>query len=79
METKTCDPAEMGWEQCTFAGSERAQLIVWSRLPIRERLEALEQMCDHARETIAWRQREGLPYFDPENGELIKPRKSSTC
>ncbi|MGI8820243.1 MAG: hypothetical protein ACR2ID_05155 [Chthoniobacterales bacterium] len=76
MEIRTCGPSGMGWDQCTFEGSERAQLIVWSRLPLRRKLEALEEMCDHARATIASRQRAGLPYFDPETGELVKPEKS---
>jgi hypothetical protein len=39
---------------------------------LREKLLALEQMCDHARATIAWRKAKGLPYFDPFTGELVK-------
>lgn len=66
------DATEIDWESCTFAGSEREQLRRWAALPLRAKLQALEQMCDHARATIAWRQREGLPYFDPMSGELIK-------
>ncbi len=79
VKAKTCDPSGMGWEQCTSAGSERAQLIVWSRLSIRETLQALEQMCDHARATIAWRRRKGLPDFDPETGELVNGSSSPSA
>lgn len=71
----TVNPAnskEIDWESCTFEGSERQQLQRWAALSLRAKLEALEAMCDHARATIAWRRREGLPYFDPTTGELVK-------
>ncbi len=60
------------WESCTFEGSELEQLRVWRKLPLRQKLLALEQLCDHARATIAWRKSRGLPYFDPATGELVK-------
>jgi hypothetical protein len=60
------------WELCTFEGAEMEQLRVWSSLPLREKLLALEEMCDHARATIAWRKAKRLPYFDPFTGELVK-------
>lgn len=66
------DPSGLGWEQCTFEGSERAQLRVWAALPLRVKLEALEQMCDRGRRMVAWRRSQGLPYFDPDSGELIR-------
>jgi hypothetical protein len=61
----------MGWEQGTSAGSERAELLVWAKLSIRERLTALEEMADFSRRIVAWRQRAKLPYFDPHTGELV--------
>jgi hypothetical protein len=61
----------MGWEQCTATGSERAQLVVWSSLSLRQRLEALDELCERSRRLLAFRQRCGLPYFDPETGELV--------
>ncbi len=67
---------EKNWERCTFEGAEREQLRVWSRLPLREKLLALEAMCDHARATIAWRKARGLPYIDPTTGELVGTRGS---
>jgi hypothetical protein len=62
---------QINWESCTFEGAEREQLRVWSRLPLRNKLQALEEMCDHARATIAWRRRQGLPYIDPFTRERV--------
>jgi hypothetical protein len=62
------------WESCTFEGAEREQLRRWSRLPLRNKLQALEEMCDHARATIAWRYRKGLPYIDPSTRQLVPGR-----
>ncbi len=75
MEIETGDPAAMGWEQCTPEGSERAQLKVWMALPLRTKLEALEEMCDRSRRMIASRRERGLPYFDPETGNLVPGRE----
>ncbi len=72
MKVETRDPAGMGWEQCTPEGSERAQLKVWAALPLRAKLEALEELCDQSRRMIAWRRERGLPYFDPVTGELVR-------
>lgn len=63
---------EIDWDACTFKGAEREQLRVWSRLPLRRKLLALEEMCDLAGETLAWRKSRGLPYIDPETGELAE-------
>jgi hypothetical protein len=71
MNPKTCDPAGMGWEQGTFAGSERAQLIVWSRLSLRQKLVAVEELCDLSRRLLEQRRKAGLPYFDPDTGALV--------
>lgn len=66
------DPGrEISWSLGTWEGAERDQLRHWVALSLREKLQALEQMCDHARPTIAWRRGKGLPYFDPETGELV--------
>jgi hypothetical protein len=65
---------QIDWESCTFEGAEREQLRRWSRLPLRNKLQALEEMCDHARATIAWRRREGLPYIDPYTRQLVPGR-----
>jgi hypothetical protein len=77
MEIKTCDPSGLGWEQCTAEGSERAQLLVWMKLSVRQKLAAVEEMSERSRRWLARRQREGLPYFDPATGELVKPPRGT--
>lgn len=62
---------QIDWDSCTFEGAEREQLRRWSRLPLRNKLEALEGMCDQARATIAWRRRQSLPYIDPHTRQLV--------
>ena len=62
---------QIDWESCTFEGAEREQLRRWSQLPLRNKLQALEEMCDRARATIEWRRRQGLPYIDPSNRQLV--------
>jgi hypothetical protein len=68
---------QIDWELCTPEGQDMDQLRHWSALPLRAKLVALEQMCDHARATIEWRRREGLPYIDPESGEVVRPERRS--
>jgi hypothetical protein len=63
---------EIDWESCTFEGSEREQFRVWSRLPLRRKLMALEEMGDLAGKMLEWRKSRGLPYIDPDTGELVK-------
>lgn len=63
------------WSICTPEGSEREQLRRWAALPLRRKLLALEEMCDHARATIEWRRQQGLPYFDPVTGELVRNKE----
>jgi hypothetical protein len=63
---------EIDWESCTFEGSEREQLRVWSRLPLRRKLMALEEMGDLARKMLEWRKARGLPFIDPATGQVTK-------
>jgi hypothetical protein len=63
---------EIDWESCTFEGSEREQLRVWSRLPLRRKLMALEEMGDLATKMLDWRKARGLPYIDPDTGVLVR-------
>ena len=74
MNPERRDDSSIDWSACTFEGAEREQLRVWSRLPLRRKLEALEEMCDHARRTLEERKRRGLPYIDPFTGEAVHPR-----
>jgi hypothetical protein len=63
---------EIDWESCTFEGAEREQLRVWSGLPLRQKLQAVEEMGELANKSLEWRKSRGLPYFDPGTGELVK-------
>ena len=65
-------PREIDWESCTFEGSEREQLRVWIRLPLRRKLMALEEMGELAGRMLEWRKVRGLPYIDPATGDLVK-------
>lgn len=60
------------WSSGTFAGSELEQLRVWSRLTVRQRLQALDEMCALARRSLAERRRLGLPYIDPDTGQAVR-------
>jgi hypothetical protein len=62
---------QIDWSLCTPEGQDLDQLRRWSALPLMAKLRALEEMCDHSRATIKWRQSRGLPYFDPHTGELV--------
>lgn len=72
---QTPDLDHFDWSRTTWEGSELEQLRVWSKLTIRERLLALEELCDHARRTIQWRTERGLPYIDPYTNEVVVPPK----
>lgn len=63
---------EIDWDSCTFEGSEREQLRVWSALPLRQKLMALEEMSDMAYATIERRKAQRLPYIDPFTGEVVR-------
>jgi hypothetical protein len=60
------------WSLCTYAGAEREQLRRWSKLPLRAKLAAVEEMGDLAERFLTERRARGLPYFDPQTGELVR-------
>lgn len=41
-------------------------------LPFPIKMRALEEMCDHSRETVEYLRSRGLPYFDPHTNELVR-------
>jgi len=71
IESPKSEPA-IDWSLCTYAGAEREQLRRWSKLPLRAKLAAVEEMGDLAARFLAERQAKGLPYFDPQTGELVR-------
>ena len=64
-------PDLIDWSLCTFEGSESEQLRRWSELPLRAKLEALDEMSAHALRTLENRRKAGLPYIDPDTGDLV--------
>ncbi len=67
----TQQPDDIDWSLTTWEGSRREQLRRWSKLTFDEILEAQEEMADLARETIARRRQQGLPYIDPHTRERV--------
>ncbi len=65
--------AEIDWSLCTYAGAEREQLRRWSKLSLRAKLEAVEEMGDLAANFLNWRKARGLPYIDPDTGQAVRP------
>ena len=59
------------WSLTTWEGSRRAQLRDAMKLTLTEKWQAVEEMADWARATIASRRARGLPYVDPYSGEHI--------
>ncbi len=53
------------WDATTYKGSRRRQHLAFHALPLRRKLEMVEQLCDHARDTMSQRAAAGLPYHDP--------------
>jgi hypothetical protein len=60
------------WSLCTYEGAEREQLRRWSQLPLRAKLEAVEEMGELAERFLNDRKARRLPYFDPYTAELIR-------
>lgn len=62
------------WSLTTWEGSRRAELRDWMKLTLTQKWAAVEEMCDHAEATVAWRRRQGLPYIDPFTRALVPGR-----
>ena len=65
------DDDGIDWSLTTWEGARRAQLRDAMKLTLTEKWQALEEMADWARATIASRQARGLPYIDPHTGERV--------
>ena len=65
------DEDGIDWSLTTWEGSRRAQLRDAMKLTLTEKWQAVEEMADWARATIAWRRARGLPYIDPYTGERV--------
>jgi hypothetical protein len=65
------EEATIDWSVCTWEGSRRAQQKSFSALPLREKLEIVEEMADLVRRFEEERKRQGLPYTSIEAGERV--------
>jgi hypothetical protein len=72
MKTPASGTDDIDWSLCTYEGAEREQLRVWSRLPLRAKLAAVEEMGELAERFLNDRKARNLPYFDPETGVLLE-------
>jgi hypothetical protein len=72
MKNKPNETDGIDWSLCTWEGAEREQLRQWNALPLRAKLEAVEDMAKLAERFLAERRARGLPYFDPQTGELVR-------
>jgi hypothetical protein len=73
------EESKIDWNLCTWKGSRLQQHREFRALPFRRKLEVIEEMADHARETLEWRKSRGLPYIDPATGEAVKPGSASAA
>ncbi|MEM9481318.1 MAG: hypothetical protein AAGA58_16835 [Verrucomicrobiota bacterium] len=61
------------WSSTTWDGSRLENLRRWQKLTLKERLEAAEEIEALGRHFASSRHKNGLPYFDPDSGELVDP------
>jgi hypothetical protein len=66
------EESKIDWSLCTWRGSRLQQHREFRALPFRRKLEVIEEMADLGRKTLEWRKSRGLPYIDPDTGELVK-------
>ncbi len=64
-------PDKVDWSKTTFEGAERENLRNWRKLSFDEKLQANEEMNAFANQIFARRKAQGLPYIDPDTGELV--------
>ena len=65
----------LDWSLTTWKGNRLRQHREFLALPFRRKLELMEEMCESARRIMEIRKREGLPYRDPQTGEVIHPTR----
>lgn len=70
------------WSLTTWKGSRASQLRDWAKLSLLEKFRAVEAMEKEGLKAIAQRRARGLPYIDPDSGELVsgaEARRLSTA
>lgn len=67
-------PTEEGWESVTWEGNRRAQLRQALRLTLRERLQAVEDMCELSERFAEMRRRRTSANETEEKPKPESPR-----
>ncbi|NBB78216.1 MAG: hypothetical protein GVY36_02045 [Verrucomicrobia bacterium] len=67
------------WSKTTFEGAERENLRGWQKLSFDEKLQANEEMNELANDLFARRKANGLPYIDPDTGELVSGKVNASA
>ncbi|MEM0896855.1 MAG: hypothetical protein AAGJ79_08200, partial [Verrucomicrobiota bacterium] len=65
------------WSSASWKGSRIENLRQWRQLSLNERFDAAEEIEVLAMHFLESRRKKGLPYFDPDSGELINPKPNS--
>ncbi|MDQ8187429.1 hypothetical protein [Pelagicoccus sp. SDUM812002] len=62
------------WSSSTWEGARREELRRWRKLPLSEKLDAIDDLNQLGATLIAARKAKGLPYIDPNTKERIRKR-----
>jgi len=65
------------WSVTSWEGNRQATLRGWAGLSLLEKFRAVENMEALATDLFRQRREAGLPYIDPDTGELV-PRSEGT-
>jgi hypothetical protein len=63
---------EPEWSSTTWEGSRIAQLRDWAKMSLFQKLKFAEELEASGMAMIDRRKARGLPYIDPDTGELVR-------
>jgi hypothetical protein len=63
---------DIDWDLTTWKGSRLQQHREFYALPFRRKLEVIEELEYLARRFQESRKSQGLPYIDPDTGEVVR-------
>jgi len=65
------DAQNMDWSSGTWEGSRIQKLMRWRALPLRAKLDALDELRSFGDQMLNKRKEAGLPYIEPSTGSLV--------
>lgn len=68
------EDASADWSSSTWEGARREKLRRWRKLPLSEKLDAIDELNQLGAMLIAERKAKGLPYIDPKTNERVPKR-----